>query len=250
MPDKRAHRGPHPEDRRLFGPDILSALSAAYSDYCMLLDRGYPPTATLALVGDRYALQARQRIAVARCACTITAALHRQSRQAPMASLRGKTVWLDGFNVLVTVEAALAGGVVIVGRDGAYRDLASIHGTYRKVAETPSACELVGQALAELDVSLCRWRLDKPVSNSGRLKMLLLETASRFGWNWEVELAGDVDALLAMVGEPVATADSRVLDQCGPWVNLTRHVIDRSAPSAWIVDFKSNADNGPLATDN
>jgi hypothetical protein len=29
------------------------------------------------------------------------------------------------------VEAALAGGVILACRDGAYRDMASIHGTWR-----------------------------------------------------------------------------------------------------------------------
>ena len=40
--------------------------------------------------------------------------------------------------MLTTIEAALAGGVILAARDGAYRDMASMHGSYRKVAETPA----------------------------------------------------------------------------------------------------------------
>ena len=84
--------------------------------------------------------------------------------------LAGRRVDLDGFNVLTTVEAALSGGVVIVGRDGCYRDMASMHGSYRKVTETRPALMLIGEVLAELGTGECQWYLDQPVSNSGRLK--------------------------------------------------------------------------------
>ena len=83
---------------------------------------------------------------------------------------RDKQLLLDGYNVLTTIEAALSGGVVLACRDGCYRDMASIHGTYRKVEETPPALMLIGKIAAELGVASCLWYLDSPVSNSGRLK--------------------------------------------------------------------------------
>ena len=60
-------------------------------------------------------------------------------------------VALDGFNCVITLEAALSGGLVLIGRDGCLRDLSSIHGTYRAVSETPRAVELLGE-LAERNV--------------------------------------------------------------------------------------------------
>ena len=81
MPDRRAHRGPHPEDARLFAAEVHPALRRATGDLCWLLSRGYARESSLKLVGDRYGLLARQRIAVARCACSDEAAADRQSRQ-------------------------------------------------------------------------------------------------------------------------------------------------------------------------
>jgi len=43
--------------------------------------------------------------------------------------------------------------VLMFGRDGALRDMASIHGSYRKVEETVPALELTTQTLAELRVA-------------------------------------------------------------------------------------------------
>ena len=53
-------------------------------------------------------------------------------------------------NQLITIEAALSGGLIFRGRDGCFRDLASIHGTYRKVEETLPALNLIGSFLAEM----------------------------------------------------------------------------------------------------
>ena len=70
MPDKRTHRGAHPQDDRLFAPDQYSALQSATSDLSWLLTREYASPSALKIVGDRYALDARQRLAVMRCACS------------------------------------------------------------------------------------------------------------------------------------------------------------------------------------
>ena len=70
MPDRRKHRGPHPEDDRLFGRPTWPVLRRAAGDLGWLLSRGYPANSALKLVGDRYGLVARQRMAVGRCVCS------------------------------------------------------------------------------------------------------------------------------------------------------------------------------------
>ena len=54
---------------------------------------------------------------------------------------------------MTTIEAALSGGVILAARDGAYRDMASMHGTYRKVAETLPALELLGDRTRRAEAS-------------------------------------------------------------------------------------------------
>jgi hypothetical protein len=153
--------------------------------------------------------------------------------------VRGRPLLVDGYNVLTTVEAALAGAVVLVARDDCYRDMASMHGTYRKVTETLPALKNIGQTLQQARVAQVRWYLDSPVSNSGRLAAVIRELAQQQGWCWDVELVPDPDGVLANTDTPVATADSEILDRCGSWLNLARAVIERSVPGAWIVDFVS-----------
>ena len=242
MPDKRHHRGPHPDDARLFGADALPQLQNAVGDLSWLLSRGYASTSAIKIVGDRYALRERQRTAVGRSACSDAAGERRRRTKVELTELTGRTLLLDGYNVLTSVEAALAGGVILFARDGAYRDMASVHGTWRKVEETVPAAELIGGLLAELRVERAQWLFDRPVSNSGRLKSLLEQIGDARGWPWEIRLVPDPDKLLRESDQIVATADSAVLDECARWVNLARSAIDGRIPDAHVVDLSGCRD--------
>ena len=241
MPDKRKHRGPHPDDAGLFGPDALPALRRAAEDLEWLLSKGYASTSALKLVGDRYELVARQRTALARATCSRAEAARRREHEVRPERLTGRPLWLDGYNVLTTVEAALSGGVILGCRDGSYRDMASMHGSYRKVAETALALERIGRTIAGLGVGVCRWYLDRPVSNSGRLKAIIEQSAAEHDWPWEVELVPNPDPVLWETDEIVATADSVILDRCARWVSLARRVVDRGVPGAWVVRLAAEA---------
>jgi hypothetical protein len=146
-----------------------------------------------------------------------------------------QVIWIDGFNVLTTLEAALSGGVVLHARDGCYRDMASVHGTYRHVEETMPAIQLLGELLAEKHGGRCVWLLDQPVSNSGRLKTRLLDAARQSGWDWRCELVPNPDPILCRADGVVATSDSWVLDQAPAWLNLAKIAINSRVHDAWIL---------------
>ncbi|GAI45683.1 unnamed protein product, partial [marine sediment metagenome] len=225
MPDKRTHRGPHPADEKLFAADTISDLRSAVADYSLLLTKGYAEKGALKLVGDKFSLTKRQRLAIMRSACSDEQLESRKQRCVALTNLEGQSIAIDGYNVLITVEAAMSGGVIFKGRDGCFRDLASVHGTYRKVTETIPAVELIGQFLREVGAVEALWLLDSPVSNSGRLKTLIGELARKNNWNWEIELLLSPDAELKKTDLIVASSDSVVLDGCRSWVNLATEII-------------------------
>jgi hypothetical protein len=235
----QSHRGLAPKDQRQFGPKACTILRTALADLCWLLDRGYAVRSAVVLVGDHHCLTSRQRVALARCACSLEAAQARARRCLEPASVRGRELWLDGFNVLTILESALAGGIILVGRDGCCRDVAGVHRRYRKVEETLPALRMLGEAVGAWGVSRCRWWLDQPVSNSGRLKTLILETAAAFAWTWEVELVPNPDRVLSQTDQVVASSDCVILDRCQRWLNLTRVVISERIPQAQLADLSS-----------
>jgi len=219
----------------LFGPKAWPALSEAVAHLSWLLSHAYAERSALKLVGDRFQLTERQRIAVMRCACSDQSLHRREQALIPGDGLAGRSVDLDGFNALTTVEAALAGGVILCGRDGCYRDMASMHGSYRKVEETRPALVMIGEVLEKLGAAECCWFLDRPVSNSGRLATIIREIASERSWQWDARLENDVDPVVSESSNVVASADSVILDRCKHWCNLAREVIDRRIPAVNLV---------------
>ncbi len=237
-------------DDQLFAADQLPKLRSAADDLSWLLGRGYAGEAALKLVGDRRQLSARQRMAVRRGTASKSAAADRRRRRLPVPELRDQELAIDGFNALITVESALTHGTVIRGHDGAHRDLASVHGTYKQVLETGFAIDAIGLLLAEAGPRSVTWYLDRPVSSSGRLRALLLDRASTRGWPWTVELPQNPDPILARISAVVATSDAWILDHCSAWVDLLGGLMERGPspaagpslamrPDLWLVDLTS-----------
>ena len=144
LPGKPSHRGPDPHDASAFDAASLPALRGAAVDFCWLLSRGYASVSALKLVGDRFSLTERQRQAVRRSACSDDDRAMRLTKNCSGTELSGYDLVIDGFNVLTTIEAALGGAVVLSCRDSTFRDIAGLHGTYRRVAETAPALDLLG----------------------------------------------------------------------------------------------------------
>jgi hypothetical protein len=238
VPDTRTHRGPDPHDAEAFGPAALPALQQAVADLSWLLGRGYSAVSAVKLVGDRWSLIERQRLALRRAACSDEARIGRLARRMERSHLRDSRLAIDGFNVVTTVEAALGGGVVLHCRDETFRDLAGVHGTYRKVAETMPGLRFIGETVLSLGVAEVRWLFDRPVSNSGRVRGILVEMAQQEGANWTVELVDDPDPVLKATSDIVASADSAILDRCGSWFNLARVVVEDHSPEAKVVNLK------------
>lgn len=237
MPDKRKHRGANPADEKLFASDQQHKMAIAANDLAWLLGKGYGDKASLKLVGDRYRLKQRQRLALSRIVCTEIQRINRNDKALQPEALAGELLLIDGFNLLITIESALSGGFIFEGLDGCYRDLASIHGTYKRVIETDEALELIGKVLCRLNVKEVTWLMDKPVSNSGRLKSILKELAEEQGWPWQAELVNNPDTVLIQSTVPIVSSDSLILDLTASWFNLNKYLIDNFVPQARILHF-------------
>ena len=245
MGDSRRHRGPHPLDEQLFSPEALPDLRLAVADLSWLRSRGYAETSAVKLVGDRYQLRQRQRIAARRCACSDHALARRSSSRLSPNALMGKRLEIDGLNVITTIEVFLSGGMLLLGRDGCMRDMASFHGSYRLVRETGRAVQMLIDVVDGLGVEHATTYVDRPVSNSGRLAETIRKAAEAKGMNFEAVTADCVDEILAGSSSVVATSDSAILDACGAWLNLARLVVERHAADVepiWLLDLSCASD--------
>ncbi|MDB4967883.1 MAG: hypothetical protein JWN44_3572 [Myxococcales bacterium] len=232
MPNQQRHRGAHPEDLRLFDRSQLKRMRPAAEEIVWLLGRGYPLATAVELVGNHHQLEARQRTALQRSLCSPDQRRGRESRAVERTAARGRTLLVDGFNLIITVEVALSGGLILDCYDGTVRDLAGVRGSYHAVDETDAALDLIGKELGALAPAHVRFFLDAPVSNSGRLRARIEDWAHRWPFSLEASVVPNPDAILARADNAV-TSDSAVLDRCGSWLNLGRFIVDRHVPSAW-----------------
>ena len=242
-PDTRRHRGAHPADAELFDTEQLPKLRQAVADLCWLLSGGYNMTSALKLVGDRYGLRERQRLAVARSACSDGDRQRRKDHCVSVEQMRDQPVTVDGFNLIITVEAALSGGPLLVGVDDCIRDLSNVHGSYRSVEETERAITIIGETLQKLGPSRVNWLLDRPVSNSGRLAAKIAELAARNNWLWEVEVVFNPDAAIVASSSIAITSDSSILDRVSRWSDFKSYLVAHEIPDAWMIDFRTNVLN-------
>lgn len=224
-------RGYVPKDTVEFGPRAIEKLSAAAQELVFLMERGYDTKSASTFVGNHHLLSERQRLALARIVSTPSAVQARKQKELLQVP---DSLVLDGFNTIITLEVALSGSLLLEGMDGTLRDLAGLRGTYRIVDKTVQAVELLFTRLETLGVQRALFYLDQQVSNSGRLRALLLEQAENRAVEVQVELHPSVDGLLSRM-ERVVTADAIILDKCGSWYNLNRTLIESAVPEAWIL---------------
>jgi len=119
---------------------------------------------------------------VLRWSCSDQSLKRRRDPEVAVGEIAGAELHTDGFNLLTTLEAALSGGAILAGRDGSYRDLASMHGNYRKVEETEAAVRLAGEVIVGAGAGHAVWYLDRPVSNSEKLSQLIRQMAAENFW--------------------------------------------------------------------
>lgn len=230
------NRGYRTGDRTEFGEAWEGKMNSAAEEMYYLMNRGYDTKSAAAFVGNHYLLSERQRLALARILSPEARIRERKEKEIPTGT-RMRRAAVDGFNAVITLEVALSGSLLIEGLDGCIRDLAGLRGTYRIVDKTAKAVNLlIGKLKTISDEAV--FYLDQPVSNSGRLKSLILETAEQYEFKANGELLADVDRTLYDFKE-VITADAIILDRCGSWYNLNREIIEESIPQAWIYRIES-----------
>jgi hypothetical protein len=229
-------RGFDPDDIKNFSSENIKKLKIAQEEVQWLLDRGYKLKPIIELVGNHNQLSLRARTALQRTTSSTVECEKRKSTLLSFEHAKEGCLFIDGFNLIITLEVALSGSPVLLGKDGVLRDLAGLRGTYKLIDKTDIALELIGKTLKELSVPSVKFYLDAPVSNSGRLKSKIFEYSESWGIPVDVELLPNVDAELSHM-ERVVTGDSIILNECKSWFNLSRKIVDDYIKDAWIVDL-------------
>ena len=210
-------------------------IQAAAMDFRFLLSRGYPRKPCLDLVGNRYQLTSDQRNLLHRGVFSEKDSRLRRKKQIPFSRMSGQNLAIDGYNVLITVEAGLCGRPLVLADDGFTRDISGLSGNFRRTETTKKALTLILDEWKRYKPKRILFIFDAPISKSGELAERVRRQLN------EACLPGDAQAVKVpehiLIGFPgvVATSDTAVIDASEKALDLAGHILrTRVRPKSMI----------------
>ncbi|NWF91314.1 MAG: DUF434 domain-containing protein [Syntrophaceae bacterium] len=200
-------------------------LQKAAEDFRYLLNRGYPRRAALELVGNRYQLTSDHRHLLHRGVFSDPDSASRREKIVPAKRIQGKDLVIDGYNVIITIEAGLSARPLVLADDGVIRDISGLSGNFRKTEKTEEALRLIVEVIRRIRPRQTLFLFDAPISMSGNLAHQVRACLEK------ERLLGDAKAVKVpekiLIGFPgvVATSDTAIIDQSQEVFDLAGHII-------------------------
>ncbi|MBW1979636.1 MAG: DUF434 domain-containing protein [Deltaproteobacteria bacterium] len=212
-------------------------LRAAALDFLYLMDHGYPRKRSLELVGNRYNMPSSERHLLQRGIFSRQESQRRKSHLLQLRQLRRARLLVDGHNVLITVESALAGRTLVAATDGVIRDVAGLSHRYKPSALTAEAISCIIDILLQQPPLETLFFLDRPLSRSGELAAQLRNSLHRAGLPGDSQAVAVPEHHLFGAQAVVASSDSAVLDRAQQGIDLAGLVVHKLARPVQLVDF-------------
>ncbi len=148
---------------------LSSVFADAVTDYLLLLERHYPQSSVLKMVGDRYKLSSVERSLLYRGIAARDEAMKREEKLAEPLLIKGNELHIGGYNLLITIGSYLNGNLVFVSNDSVLRDASEIHGKVFRTQLFDKAIQLLFAWLDSARPASVDFYFDEPVSHSGDL---------------------------------------------------------------------------------
>lgn len=211
------------------GAQNLTLFKEAAADLRYLLARGYPRTASLALVGNRYRLDHTARQILHRGVFAPDAARARRAKLRLLREVAGQPLGIDGHNVLITLECALRRLPLVAADDGFIRDVGQVSRAFRASPETEEALLLLGDYLALQQAGPVRVFYDAPLSRSGELARHTRELWTARGLAMEAAAVPVPERELLAFSGPIASSDTHLIDAREEIIDLAGEIIRQEA---------------------
>jgi hypothetical protein len=205
-------------------------LEAANRDFRYLLNQGYPRKGALKFVGDHYLLEEISRNYLYRTVFSNEQAENRKMKLVVLADIMDKIVFIDGYNVLITLESICGGenGLIVKADDGVIRDVKAVFGKYKGNKMTKGVLNAVMSLLKPYHPLAVRVFYDRQVSLSGELAKLTQEIMAMHGVQGTAETSENVDFQLVHLSRDVegivATSDSVIMDKVDMILDIPSYV--------------------------
>jgi len=214
-------------------------LCYAVIDYKYLLNRGYPQNASLQLVSNRYQLDNVHYSILYRCVHGDREAYNIRLKLVNASEVKGNSLLIDGFNVLITVESGILNEPLFIGDDGLLRDVRKSYRRFKFQREFHEGIvELIVRYISKLNPKDVTIVLDQQISFSGELARIFNEKVEKFNINGHSYTAKktDVELLKYVKNCIIASSDIVIVKRANKIFDLSRYIVECEKPKA-IIDL-------------
>ncbi len=204
-------------------------LQEAAKDFRYLLSRNYKRESALAFVGDKYQLNKNQRLTLYRCIYDPKTAKQHRKKLLPIKGIKGKTLEIDGYNVLITIETMLSTKKLIECDDGFIRDVSEVHGKHKPTLGTEKALKLVLKTIKESKPKKINFFYDSEISRSGELAALTRQLIKNAKLEGNAEAIKNPDTYLIKSNGIIASSDAVIIEKAKKIVDLGGEIVRKKA---------------------
>jgi len=206
---------------------ITDNFKKAIKDYIYFLDNDYPYKPVLKIIGDRYRLNTLQRSVLLRGISSSITSNKRKNKIIPIYETINKTLFIDCYNVLLTVGSYLSGNFVYQANDGFIRDAEESHGKIKRSDIIIKALFLVLEYLKNYDIKKIQFLIDSPVSNSKKLADKINGFIKNYNINGDASIVKSPDYVMINTNDIIcATSDSIIIDKKDKILDLSFNTLN------------------------
>ncbi|MCS7386914.1 MAG: DUF434 domain-containing protein [archaeon GB-1867-005] len=203
----------------------MNKLRDAIVDMRYLLSRGYKREQAANFVANRYGLSKEERAILYRAVYDEKQAKDHKMKIVEPDYVEGRVLSIDGFNVLITVESAFRGKLLIECDDGFIRDVSAVFGKYRLSEFTWKSTDLILSFLSKCKPKSVLFFLDSPISRSGELASQIRRRLSYFNLSGDAKAVKQSDTAVLSSGEVVATSDHIIIQRANAVLDLAGQIV-------------------------
>jgi len=193
---------------------FTSGFESAFYDYQYLLEKKYTEKNIVKLVGDRYKLNTVQRSLLYRGVSTKEMAKKRKEKNVTEKDLSGEILYIDTYNLLLTINSYLKGKPVFISYDSYVRDAGVLKARVSSNVSFNRPLRLAIAYLSTIEIKQAIFYIDLPVNNSSELKNLILNNILQYKLIAKVVVTKDVDKNIATQKTGViSTSDTEIIDE-------------------------------------
>lgn len=193
-------------------------LENAATDLKFLLNKNYNKKVALDFVGNHYLLDKEERNYLQRKVYSNETSQAHRDKIMTLSKIKGKSLLIDGYNVLITVESIYRSDAsIVICDDGCLRDVNAVFGKYKVKDDTEEVFTSIIALIKIYSPSDVRVFFDSQVSKSGELARLTQKIMNEHRVKGSAETAPNVDHQLITISNEidgvVASSDSAIMDR-------------------------------------